>query len=383
MMSLTSRIAARSDRASNLVVGSVISSVLAADTAVTAVHHHDWVFELAVGVVVCALALLRGTGPVRAAAAGLVVCFAAAVIGDVAHLPSQPGVAATLSLLVLGAAAIRAATHRAAALITLSGVVVMVVGRVTLHPEYVAPASLGVMLWIGALGLGVWLRLLDARRNLVIDTVRREERLELARELHDVVAHHITGIVVQAQAARIIADRHPESLSATLTDIESAGNDALSAMRKVVGLLRDPRDAGGFAPTPERLADLVGRFAERGPSVQLRLPEADQKPSWPPEIATTVYRIVQEALTNVALHAPAATNVTVVVDDDHCEITVHVTDDAPAGSPTPSRLPDGGHGLVGMRERVQALGGTLRAGPKADAGWAVTATLPLPGRSSG
>jgi len=281
----------------------------------------------------------------------------------------------------LGAAAIRVASHRTAALITLSGVVVLVVGRVTLRPEYLAPASLGVLVWIAALALGVWLRLLDARRHLVIDTARRDERLELARELHDVVAHHVAGIVVQAQAARIIAAKHPERLEVTLGSIESAGNDALVAMRRVVGLLRDPDDAGGLTPAPERITDLADRFAERGPSVQLRLPDADQ-PSWPPEVATTVYRIVQEALTNVILHAPTATNVTVTVKDDSRGVTVQVTDDAPTTSPAPSRLlPGGGHGLVGMRERVEALGGTLRAGPGTDAGWAVSATLPLPARS--
>ena len=164
-MSLSHRIAGRAETLSNLVVAVVLSAVLAADTAVTAARHDNWVFELTVGAIVGALALLRGRGRVLAAGASLAVAAAAAAAGDAAHLPSQPGVAAALPLLVLGAAAVRVAGRRAAVLIAISGVVVMVAGRVTLRPEYIAPASLGVLVWLGALGLGVWLRLLDARRH--------------------------------------------------------------------------------------------------------------------------------------------------------------------------------------------------------------------------
>jgi signal transduction histidine kinase len=382
-VSLSHRIAARTETVSNLTLGLVLIAVLAADTAVTAARHGNWVFELAVGVGVCALALLRGTGLVRVAVAGLVVCAAAGVVGDMARLPSQPGVAATLGLLVLGAAAVRVARARPAVVVALAGVAVMVTGRVSLRREYsVALVFLGLLAWGCALAIGVWLRLLDTRGHLAIDTARRDERLELARELHDVVAHHVAGIVVQAQAARIVAAKYPETLEETLAGIESAGNDALSAMRRVVSLLRDPDDTGGVAPGPERLADLLGRFAGHGRAVQLHLPDGDQPP-WPPEVATTVYRVVQEALTNVVLHAPDATNVIVIINDDRHGVTVEVTDDAPAGGPRPTRFaPSGGHGLVGMRERVEALGGTLNAGPGTDAGWAVRATLPLPARSS-
>src|SRR6185437_2997972 len=142
-MSLSHRIAGRAETLSNLVVAVVLSAVLAADTAVTAARHDNWVFELTVGAIVGALALLRGRGRVLAAGASLAVAAAAAAAGDAAHLPSQPGVAAALPLLVLGAAAVRVAGRRAAVLIAISGVVVMVAGRVTLRPEYIAPASLG------------------------------------------------------------------------------------------------------------------------------------------------------------------------------------------------------------------------------------------------
>ena len=302
------RIATRTETISNLVLALVLAAVLAADTMVTAARHDNWPFELAVGAVVCALALFRGRNRVWVATAGLVVCSAACLAGDVARLPSQPGVAATLGLLVLGAAGVRVAATLPAALVAVAGIVVLVAGRVTLRGEYIAGfAFLGVLAWGSALAIGMWLRLLDIRRHLAIDTARRDERLELARELHDVVAHHVAGIVVQAQAARIVAAKRPGTLDATLAGIESAGNDALAAMRRVVSLLRDPGDAGGVTPGPEQLSELVGRFASHGPAVQLRLPDG-HPPPWPPEVATTVYRIVQEALTNVILHAVRAEN---------------------------------------------------------------------------
>jgi signal transduction histidine kinase len=370
---VTHRIVGLAETASSVALGCALGAILAADVTVTAAKHHNWAFELVVGVVVGVAVMLRRRARVLMAAAGLTACALAGVAGDVYHLPSQPGVAAALGLLVLGAAAIRVAGGSAAVFITAAGVVVMVVGRLGIRTEDIAPlAFLGVLAWGIALASGVRLRLGDTSRRLAIDTARRGERLELARELHDVVAHHVAGIVVQTQAARIVAARRPEQLDGILTGIESAGNDALGAMRRVVSLLRDPGDAGGVAPGPGQLGDLVGRFAGHGRSVRVRLTEGEGVP-WPAEVETAVYRVVQEALTNIVLHARDAANVTVVVDGDPSGVSVEVTDDGPVG-PSSSA---GGHGLVGMRERVEALGGTLHAGPGPAGGWAVRATVPL------
>ena len=351
----------------NVGLGLLLGAVLAADTAVVAARPGDgnWPFELAVGLIIGVVALLRGRGRVLAATAGLAVCLAADVAGDAARLPSQPGVAATLGLLVLGAAAVRVAAARPAAVVAVAGAVVLVAGRAGVRHEYILPlAFLGLLAWGGALGMGAWLRFVDARHQLAVDAARRDERLELARELHDVVAHHVAGIVVQAQAARLVAARRPETLEPTLAGIESAGTDALDAMRRVVGLLRDDGDAGVIAHGPEELAGLVARFSDRGPAVRLRLPDGGQA-AWPPEVAT--HRLPGRP-GGPDQRRPARAGggqVTVTVEDGPSGVTVEVVDDAPAGRPAPSWFGRGGYGLAGMRERVEALGGSLqrRVGP--------------------
>ena len=375
-MNVSNRIAARTPTIANLVLAAALAVVLGAETRLAAGEHHNWTAELAVGAATSALALLRGRDRVRAATAALAVSGAADVTGDVARVPAELGNTTALALLVLGAAAIRVAAARPAAVIAVCGAAVLVGNQFSLRPEHIGVVLADLLVWGSALATGLWLRFGDARRSLAIDAARRDERLELARELHDVVAHHVAGIVIQAQAARM-APTGPETVEETLAGIESAGNDALGAMRRVVSLLRDPSDAAGTATRSQQLTELVGRFAGHGPAVQLHLPDGNEPP-WPPEVVTAVYRVVQEALTNVTLHAPGAANVTVSVTVDHSGVTVEVTDDAPAArAAAPWRAAGGGYGLVGMRERVEALGGTLRAGPGPGGGWAVAATLPL------
>jgi signal transduction histidine kinase len=389
-VNLTHRFAARTEAVSALATALILGGLTAADTAVTAAGPASWPGELAVAALTGLLALLRRPGPpagrlslgqLRAAAAGLAVCLAAGILSDLARLPTQPGMAATAGLLVLGAAAVRVATRRAAGLVAVAGAVTLTAGRAGLRGEYAVSFSLlGLFAWCCALAVGGWLRLLDTRRRLAIDAARRDERLGLARDLHDVVAHHVAGIVVQAQAAQIAAARRPEGLGETLAGIEAAGNDALAAMRRVVGLLRDDRDdtEDRDAPGPAQLADLVRRFAGHGPEVQFTLPDpAGTGPPWPPGVAAAVYRVVQEALTNVALHAPGAGLVTVTVAEAGPGLTVEVSDDAPRRELSGASERAGGNGLTGMRERVAALGGTLSAGPGQAGGWVVTASLPL------
>ncbi|MGW5261681.1 sensor histidine kinase [Microbispora sp. NPDC004025] len=342
-----------------------------------------WRFGCAAGAVVCAAALARRLDRTRAAVAGLAVAATAVLASRFAGLPSEPGPGMALGLSVLMGSAVRVLPVHVARAVAGGGLVVAVGSLLSAHTLTAGVPSvtaLNVAAWLAGVVAGLVPRLLDARRRAAAEAVRRAERLALARELHDVVAHHVTGIVVQAQAARIVARRSPEKVGGALADIEAAGSDALAAMRRVVGLLRDPGDrAGPAAPAgPGELDELVERFEADGRAVRARLPGEEETAAWPPEVTGTVYRVVQESLTNIARHAPHARSVTVSVERDREAVTVEVADDSPRG---PSRHHQrGGYGLLGMRERVEALGGTLRAGPRPGSGWSVLATLPVPVR---
>jgi hypothetical protein len=160
-------------------------------------------------------------------------------------------------------------------------------GRNRAWAAVIGLAVFGLAAVAAALAIGLWLRYLDHRDRETLEAKRRDERLELARELHDVVAHHVTGIVVQAQAARFTGEERPEPLVSALGSIESAGVETLAAIRQLVGLLRDPDDTSGVSSPPEPIDQLVERFARHGPAVDLRLP-ADLVSGWPPEVASTV-----------------------------------------------------------------------------------------------
>lgn len=352
--------------------------VLVAALAVTAVAIADswggvyWVFSGAAGAVVCLIALARRLHRAWTAVGGLVVASAGVLIAWAAELPNEPGPAMALALSVLVGSAVRGLPAVWSGGIAAGGAAVVV--GAWLSGGFTTVAVLNTAGWLAAIVAGLSLRLLDAGHRATAEKVRRGERLQLARELHDVVAHHITGIVLQTQAAQLTARKHPEKLDGSLAGIEAAGSEALAAMRRVVGLLRDTDDTAPATPEPEELSELVKRFDGHGPAVHLQAP--DDESSWPPEVTNTVYRIVQESLTNIARHAPHARSVTVNIAHDPQAITVEVVDDA---VPVPSRYHHrGGYGLIGMRERVETMGGTLRAGPRPGAGWSVLATLPVP-----
>ena len=331
-----------------------------------------WLAGGAAAVVVCLLALVRREQRVVTAGAGLGIAGLATAAARVFHLPTEPGPAMALALAVLIGSAVRALPAVPAGAIAAGGLAVVGGAYLAARPHSSgasAVATMNLVAWSGAVAIGLALRLLDDRAAATADRVRRDERLELARELHDVVAHHITGMLIQAQAAQLVSWKDPERAAGSLAGIEAAGTEALRAMRRVVGLLRDTDDAPPATSGPEQVSDLVERFTRQGPPVRLQMP--DDTAEWPPEVTSTVYRIVRESLTNVARHAPQAQSVTVTVQQHASEVTIEVTDDAPPGASY-----RGGYGLIGMRERVETLGGTLRAG------WSVVVTLPLSGGGS-
>lgn len=233
---------------------------------------------------------------------------------------------------------------------------------------------------------GLYFRARDRERSqsvrVAVSGAQNAERLALARELHDVVAHHVTGIVVQAQAARMVATGDPAIAVNALEKIENSGTEALTAMRMLVGSLRGAEPAGGSTAATQATSDLaadIRALVEQfpGPTVHLELNLPDRLPH---EMGRSVLRLVQESLTNVSKHAAGARNVYLGVStgrgDSGDELHVFVTDDGTARRSHPAGG-SGGYGLIGMRERVELLGGSFSAGPGADGGWVVKVALPL------
>lgn len=201
----------------------------------------------------------------------------------------------------------------------------------------------------------------------------QEERARIAREMHDVVAHGLSVIVVQADGARYAATKEPQRATEALATIAETGREALTEMRQLLGLLRS-EDGPALAPQPG-LADvdaLVEEARTTGMPVELR--RDPQLPRVPDSVGLTAYRIVQESLTNVRKHAGPAASAEVVLGWDGGSLQVEVADDG-RGAAT---RPDGrGLGLAGIRERVAVHGGTVDAGPRPGGGFAVSARIPV------
>lgn len=350
-------------------------------------------------------------------------------------------------LLILILLTIRAAPVRPAIVSAgLAGVAVPVllvrVGLGTPDPAALAGFAVWALFAVLAAMVGLYLRSLDDLRARSVRVARQEQRLQLARDLHDFVAHDISEMLAQAQAGQIVARNDPEQAVATFGRIEHAALHALGSMDRTVRMLHDPdsdpdsdpdlgldadADAGSGSglggavgqaaprmpvPSLADLAELAERFTSSGTAtVHLDLDEALHEQGTadrvPRDVAATAYRVVVESLTNVRRHARTASRVEVSIhrirDDAGPALEITVTDNAHTGAPphaatagaatsdsatvgadmTGTDLVDGvgrrgGLGLAGLTERVEALGGTLIAGPHTpSSGWRVTTTLPL------
>jgi signal transduction histidine kinase len=201
--------------------------------------------------------------------------------------------------------------------------------------------------------------------------VRSREREELARELHDTVAHHISAIAVRAQAGRVVAATRPEAAAEALSVIEEEATRALEEMRSMVGTLRE---GDGVDLRPQQgvrdLRRLEANGAGGGPRVVVTIEVDDLRPS----VDAACFRLAQEAVTNALRHARQASEVQVRVDGDDDHVRVTVIDDGRGGAAPTASTP--GFGLVGMAERAKLLGGTFEAGPRPAGGWTVEATFP-------
>jgi signal transduction histidine kinase len=206
-----------------------------------------------------------------------------------------------------------------------------------------------------------------------------EERARIARELHDVVAHHMSVITVQADTAAYRLDGLPPDVQEEFTSIAATARESLGEMRRLLGVLRNEEAQGELVPQPglTRIGQLVEATVRAGVPVEFTPCDADV----PEAVGLSAYRIVQEALANVVRHAPGAptrVSVSESASEDGARLIVLVVNGPP---PEPSAAPleegDTGHGLVGMRERVRLVGGTLDTGPLPDGGFRVAALLPL------
>ena len=211
----------------------------------------------------------------------------------------------------------------------------------------------------------------DSARRAVAD-----ERTRIARELHDVVAHHVSVMVVQAGGARRVLAKHPDQAGDAIATVEATGRQARSERRAMLAALRDDgQDGAGRAPQPGaatvpvlvdqvRAAGLPIAFEVRGEQVALT-----------PGVDAALYRIVQEALTNVLKHGGPVVRAEVAITYEPDAVRIAVVDDGRGAAAPQSEA--GGHGLIGMRERVAFLGGTFRAGPRSGPGWTVAVSIPF------
>jgi signal transduction histidine kinase len=273
----------------------------------------------------------------------------------------------SLYLLVVGSVR-RAAAWQAFAPIVAALAALAVPWRVAGPAEPVL-AAVAVAAVTAAASLGLYLRYQDHQRRIGLDAARQSERLELSRELHDVVGHHLTGIVVRAQAARFTGAPDAATDDA-LRAIEDAGVEALDAIRSMVGPLQD--DTTRPPPSLADVTRVVDDLRATHRATAFAVDEALSTRWLPPEVATSVLRLVQESVTNVRKHGLADEPVWIALDERDGAVVLDVRNQAARRAPTPA-----GYGLAGMAARVESLGGRFWAGDDGLGGWRLSASLPL------
>ncbi|HEX2233759.1 MAG TPA: histidine kinase [Thermoleophilaceae bacterium] len=317
----------------------------------------------------------------------LVVTLAGAIVGE-SFMTGPPNVVTAILMLVSAIYAVGAHSERREALVGLGLGVISVFVLAAMHDtgDIFWPVTFFCIVpWLAGRTLQNQTRLArelaekaDRAEHAREEEERRsiaEERSRIARELHDVLAHNLSVMVVQAGAARRIAERDADGAAQAAELIRGTGRDALAELRHLFGpVRRGEGESLAGPPSLKRVDRLVARARDAGLEVEARL--EGREVDLPAGVDLTAYRVVQEALTNVIKHAGAG-RVRVLVSYEPWEVVVEVEDDG-VGARANGALEDagGGHGLVGMRERVTLYGGSFQAGPRRGGGFAVRARLP-------
>jgi signal transduction histidine kinase len=312
----------------------------------------------------------------------LVIVFATTLAYSVTNYPRGPVFAA---LIVAFVGAVMAGRRRLAWSSIVAGYVLFLWLPDLFNTQHTTvPDAVGLAAWLLVLaGAAEMIRSRRERaaartRTLEEEARRRtsEERLRIARELHDVVAHNISLINVQAGSALHLMDQQPERARTALTAIKEASKEALVELRSVLGVLRQLDDEAPRSPAPGlgRLDEVVARATSAGLPVHVEV--EGRSGALPQSVDMAAYRIVQEALTNVARHAGPA-KATVRISYSERDLVLQVDDDG-FGAPTKA-APTEGNGIVGMRERAATLGGNVQVGPRPGGGFRVRAWLPFDG----
>lgn len=327
---------------------------------------------LVLGVGLALTLLWRRTHPLAVVA----VTFGALIVSSIAVLigvDDPIGLYTMIYVVLLPYSLFRWGSGREAG-IGLAIIVVAVVLGTVADFTGVVEAVVGSLFLLFPVSVGASVRYWASSRLRELDQVKLREREQLARELHDTVAHHVSAIAIRAQAGQVVAASHPGAAMDALAVIEEEASRTLTEMRVIVGSLREDR-AAALAPQPG-VADLVRLARSVGDRPRVEVDLSGDLEDLMPSVEAAIYRIAQESITNAVRHARQATRIDVRVtgDDDCVRLTVH--DDGDVSSTPRNSL---GYGLVGMTERAMLLGGSFEAGPGPERGWTVEAVLPRAG----
>ena len=347
----------------------VILAVLVPSVILEVLFRDDLVWRpvaLVLGLISVSTLMWRRTNPLGAATVGLVTHVA----GDVAYLFGNESSAALISsawVILLPYSLFRWGSGRDA---VIGSLIVFASHAHVLTSWTIVLGAIAFLLFPAALGADI--RYFKNSRKRELERVKYEEREQLARELHDTVAHHVSAIAIQAQAGQAVAGSDPGAAVNALEVIEEAASRTLSEMRTMVGALRNG-DEAELAPQQGvsdivKLADNVGT----GPMIDVDL--SGDLDDLRPSVSSAIYRIAQESITNALRHARDPSRIAVRVRGEPEDVRLTVQDDGAANSFGPG-APQG-YGLEGMTERAALLGGSLSAGPNPNGGWTVAAAVP-------